>query len=120
MQVTARSHTYIKQSFLNLEGITPINCMKKRNIGFSPYSLKLRLNLTANSWHDTFAMNAASDLKVVFTPKWSNETKLQRTDAQMPRSRDTPKEKEKKKSKKKSSGVTHHYNTKTNKKYYNQ
>ena len=65
-------------------------------------------------------MNAASDLEVVFTPKWSNETKLQRTDAQMPRSRDTPKEKEKKKSKKKSSGVTHHYNTKTNKKYYNQ
>ena len=102
MQVTARSHTFIKQSFLNLEGITPINCMKKRNIGFSPYSLKLRLNLTVNSWHDTFAMNAASDLKVVFTPKWSNETKLQRTDAQMPRSRDTPKEKEKKKSKKKS------------------
>ena len=115
MQVTARSHTFIKQSFLNLEGITPINCMKKRNIGFSPYSLKLRLNLTGNSWHDTFAMNAASDLKVVFTLKWSNETKLQRTDAQMPRSRDTPKEKEKKKSKKKSSGVTHHYNTKTNK-----
>ena len=49
MQVTARSHTFIKQSFLNLEGITPVNCMKKRNIGFSPYSLKLRLNLTANS-----------------------------------------------------------------------
>lgn len=49
MQVTARSHTFIKQSFLNLEGITPINCMKKRNVGFSPYSLKLRLNLTANS-----------------------------------------------------------------------
>ena len=38
----------------------------------------------------------------------------------MPRMRDTPKRKEKKKGKKKSSGVTHHYNTKTNKKYYNQ
>ena len=33
MQVTARSHTFIKQSFLNLEGITPINCMKKETLG---------------------------------------------------------------------------------------
>ena len=49
MQVTARSHTFIKQSFLNLEGTTPVNCMKKRNIGLSPYTLKLRLNLTAKS-----------------------------------------------------------------------
>ena len=32
MQVTAQSHTNIKQSFLNLEGITPINYMKKRKI----------------------------------------------------------------------------------------
>ena len=49
MQVTARSHTFIKQSFLNLESITPVDYMKKRNIGLSPYTLKLRLNLTANS-----------------------------------------------------------------------
>ena len=49
MQVTARSHTYIKQSFLNLEGITPVNYVKeKKNVGINPYSAKLHLNLTAN------------------------------------------------------------------------
>ena len=36
MQVTARSHTFIKQSFLNLEGITPINCMKKKKCWAQP------------------------------------------------------------------------------------
>ena len=36
MQVTARSHTFIKQSFLNLEGITPINYMKKRKYWVQP------------------------------------------------------------------------------------
>ena len=36
MQVTARSHTFIKQSFLNLEGITPINYMKKRKCWVQP------------------------------------------------------------------------------------
>ena len=62
-----------------------------------------------------FAQDAAPSSKVVFTPKWSNETTLQLTNARMPRTRDTPKRKEKKKGKKKSSGVTYHYNTKTNK-----
>ena len=36
MQVTARSHTYIKQSFLNLEGITPVNLHEEKKYWAQP------------------------------------------------------------------------------------
>ena len=115
MQVTARSHTYIKQSFLNLEGITPINCMKKKKCWAQP----LLFEAAFKSDGKFVTRHFRNECRVRFESRLHTEV-IQRNETAKDRCSNAAFErhsqrKGKEKEQKEKSGVTHHYNTKTNK-----
>ena len=115
MQVTARSHTFIKQSFLNLEGITPVNLHEEKKYWAQP----LHLEAAFKSDGKIVTRQFRNECRVQFESRLHTDV-IQRNDTAKDRCSNAALErhsqrKGKEKEQKEKSGVTHHYNTKTNK-----